>query len=232
MKSYQIIVYLTNLAFKGVVKSLSSMPYTLEKLYQIDICKKTNVNRTENWMGLLTDDLTCEEPYIDYYVQQKMSNIMTTTNFRTDGVNILYIDHTLFNSIINYDGIVVEISDNDTGYDNEIAFLIFVISFTICVYLLKIFILKICSAINNYKYQKRYKIKTIKFRETLNFDCSCTICLDEFKEDFDVNVLNCNHIFHKQCINEWIETKTPELAKCPNCNKYIFESDINEPLIF
>ena len=39
MKSYQIIVYLTNLAFKGVVKSLSSMPYTLEKLYQIDICK-------------------------------------------------------------------------------------------------------------------------------------------------------------------------------------------------
>ncbi len=57
----------------------------------------------------------------------------------------------------------------------------------------------------------------------------CSICLDEinlenYKEKkTDLVFLNCSHVFHKDCINSWVETKvksytTPE---CPLCRDTI-----------
>ena len=47
-----------------------------------------------------------------------------------------------------------------------------------------------------------------------NFECS--ICFDIFKEDELLKQLNCKHIFHKECLSQWLLNEN----KCPSCNKY------------
>ena len=46
----------------------------------------------------------------------------------------------------------------------------------------------------------------------------CTICLEEFKVDKSiVSVTPCQHVFHFQCISNWL-TNNVVNPKCPNCN--------------
>jgi len=42
---------------------------------------------------------------------------------------------------------------------------------------------------------------------------SCTICLEEFKENVNVLTLPCYHIFHKECIKSWFKKDN----KCAIC---------------
>ena len=46
-----------------------------------------------------------------------------------------------------------------------------------------------------------------------NFECS--ICFDLFKENELLKQLKCNHIFHKECLSQWLLNEN----KCPICNK-------------
>ncbi|TNV81364.1 hypothetical protein FGO68_gene17283 [Halteria grandinella] len=46
----------------------------------------------------------------------------------------------------------------------------------------------------------------------------CPICLKEFQEDKYVSMTACNHIFHKECIIQWIKWKLPRPG-CPNCRQ-------------
>ena len=46
-----------------------------------------------------------------------------------------------------------------------------------------------------------------------NFECS--ICFDEFKENELLKQLRCKHIFHKECLSQWLLNE----KKCPICNK-------------
>lgn len=51
--------------------------------------------------------------------------------------------------------------------------------------------------------------------ETLLSDSiSCNICLEELKKDESLVRLNCSHIYHQDCIKEWL---TKQSTKCPNC---------------
>ena len=45
----------------------------------------------------------------------------------------------------------------------------------------------------------------------------CSICLVDFQNEDDVALLNCNHLFHKTCIDEWCARK----PDCPNCREKI-----------
>jgi hypothetical protein len=42
----------------------------------------------------------------------------------------------------------------------------------------------------------------------------CTVCLDEYEEGDEIRELECEHAFHKTCIDEWLTTKR---ACCPCC---------------
>ena len=48
-------------------------------------------------------------------------------------------------------------------------------------------------------------------------EITCLVCLSEFIADDDIITLDCNHIFHKKCISEWVKYKT----ECPHCRDTI-----------
>ena len=45
-------------------------------------------------------------------------------------------------------------------------------------------------------------------------DPTCTICLCEFEEGEDMTTLPCLHLFHKECLEQWLREK----GTCPMCN--------------
>jgi len=51
---------------------------------------------------------------------------------------------------------------------------------------------------------------------------SCSICLDIIKNEGQK--LNCNHIFHKECIEKWFERG----HQCPLCRKSKFDISLEE----
>ena len=44
-------------------------------------------------------------------------------------------------------------------------------------------------------------------------DESCSICLEEFKTGDNIKKLNCTHIFHKECLEPWLNNN----INCPMC---------------
>jgi hypothetical protein len=44
----------------------------------------------------------------------------------------------------------------------------------------------------------------------------CTICQDEFRENDTIRLLSCEHIFHTDCVDNWL---TKHSHKCPCCRK-------------
>jgi len=64
---------------------------------------------------------------------------------------------------------------------------------------------------------KNILIKTFKLENNESNDNSCSICLNNYKKEELVSVLNCNHKFHTECIKKWFDNKT----NCPYCRKDI-----------
>ena len=57
-----------------------------------------------------------------------------------------------------------------------------------------------------------------------NYENECIICLEEFNENRNIVILDCNHKFHEKCINDWfcynITTRKKDFYQyngCPNC---------------
>ena len=89
---------------------------------------------------------------------------------------------------------------------------------------------------NNYESNKKYKpkkenkkydikknslidqIETIKYNidDTTFFQCG--ICMDTFAENEKVKKLPCDHIFHTECMSQWIQAQ----KTCPFCAQAIF----------
>jgi len=49
---------------------------------------------------------------------------------------------------------------------------------------------------------------------------TCSICLGDFKEEIVIKLPICNHLFHKECLREWLEGH----KECPNCRADIKEN--------
>ena len=48
---------------------------------------------------------------------------------------------------------------------------------------------------------------------------TCTICIEDIHAGNRIKTLECKHVFHKNCINKWLKTK----STCPNCNADVYE---------
>ncbi|XP_058804281.1 uncharacterized protein LOC131671683 isoform X2 [Phymastichus coffea] len=67
-------------------------------------------------------------------------------------------------------------------------------------------------SIENHTFPHKYKrVKTVEINEDA-ID-KCTICLSEFEENEDVRRLPCMHLFHENCVDQWLCTN----SCCPIC---------------
>ncbi|KAI3991507.1 hypothetical protein MKX01_006809 [Papaver californicum] len=67
--------------------------------------------------------------------------------------------------------------------------------------------------------QLRKKIPSIPFSSLINGDTrselhDCTVCLNRFQPDSEVNHLSCGHFFHKDCLEKWLDYWN---ITCPLC---------------
>lgn len=60
-------------------------------------------------------------------------------------------------------------------------------------------------------------IKYVDCEDKNNYDVKCTICLDEFEDESNISLPECRHIFHTDCIKEWVRYK----KECPVCRNEI-----------
>jgi len=114
-----------------------------------------------------------------------------------------------------------EYHNNSTLTDLEIQLMIPILIFSSC-FMPIYYCFKVC---NIYKYCKT-KIRTSSLTEILIEDLSenCSICLEKYKKNEKCIRLNCSHIFHKQCLNEWFKNKInkSEELNCPLCRNNFF----------
>jgi hypothetical protein len=70
------------------------------------------------------------------------------------------------------------------------------------------------SIINNDNSKIIEKVKkNIVSLEEIDKSSICSICLEDFNSEKDISILDCKHIYHMDCIIEWIN-KDPS---CPLC---------------
>ncbi|XP_038883588.1 E3 ubiquitin-protein ligase RHA2B-like [Benincasa hispida] len=69
------------------------------------------------------------------------------------------------------------------------------------------------------------KNPTIRFSNKLTSSIAdqCAVCLSEFEEGEKVRKLQCNHTFHKDCLDNWLKLC---FATCPLCRSKVLPDDI------
>uniref|UniRef100_A0A182K899 RING-type E3 ubiquitin transferase n=2 Tax=Pyretophorus TaxID=44537 RepID=A0A182K899_9DIPT len=66
--------------------------------------------------------------------------------------------------------------------------------------------------IETHTFPHKYK-RLRRASETDEDSEKCTICLSQFEIDNDVRRLPCMHLFHKDCVDQWLVTN----KHCPIC---------------
>ncbi|XP_044491458.1 E3 ubiquitin-protein ligase RHA2B-like [Mangifera indica] len=51
----------------------------------------------------------------------------------------------------------------------------------------------------------------------------CLVCLSDFEDGDKVRKLNCNHTFHKDCLDKWLQQY---LATCPLCRTKVLPDEV------
>jgi hypothetical protein len=78
---------------------------------------------------------------------------------------------------------------------------------------------KKCADIHTSDYMKHVSIKDI------DKDAECAICYSLYSKNNKPIKIGCQHVYHKSCIDTWIESKHDENATCPLCRASIRECD-------
>ncbi|CAF3455971.1 unnamed protein product [Rotaria sp. Silwood1] len=66
-------------------------------------------------------------------------------------------------------------------------------------------------------------IETHRLNKDDELQEECSICLSTMDRKRKCSILPCNHIFHTECIHNWIDTDEETSFQCPICRNPIFE---------
>ena len=130
-----------------------------------------------------------------------------------DKPNIMYFnnphqDHVIYNSSI------ADNIDEDTLFEiklmmGSILFCSFFVqcanSWDICG--------RLDGCVRNWRFNRHLKEYLLKSETAVSTE-DCSICLEPYQENDKIVQLTCNHIFHKNCIREWLQNKQ---NNCPLC---------------
>ncbi|CAE6474436.1 unnamed protein product [Rhizoctonia solani] len=63
---------------------------------------------------------------------------------------------------------------------------------------------------------KGAQVKELAETKAVTENCTerCLICLDDYEDDDDLRIMNCKHMFHKACVDHWMEVGR---NNCPAC---------------
>ena len=83
-------------------------------------------------------------------------------------------------------------------------------------------------SLNHYKTQEKKPNIKLDVKSQLatsdHKDNTCAICKSDFEVDENITLLSCDHIFHTDCIAEWVKYK----SECPVCRSKIETTDTTE----
>jgi hypothetical protein len=69
-------------------------------------------------------------------------------------------------------------------------------------------------------YQQQEKVTITIIGETIQTEENCSICLDPLNNT-EVYKTKCSHIFHLECIKNYVNSNQFNEVKCPNCRELI-----------
>ena len=110
-----------------------------------------------------------------------------------------------------------------------IAFIIFI---AICVYIKDKITKKYnkcCNGRNNPKIVVESIVNPVFIKKintnNLSEEANCCICLDEINDTQEYVSLHCGHVFHQECLMEWIKTQQNSRhdSNCPLCRECIIK---------
>ena len=120
-----------------------------------------------------------------------------------------YTDLQIYNNTNN--------SSKDDITNNIFIVIIFLfVSYTLfkCFYF---FYLKKKNNITDIDVQKYLNELETEKEQQINFECP--ICLETLDDDENLHIIQCNHAYHKECLEKWIQTSVKNrYYKCPLCN--------------
>ncbi|KAK7273467.1 hypothetical protein RIF29_14517 [Crotalaria pallida] len=71
----------------------------------------------------------------------------------------------------------------------------------------------------------RSRTPTLRFESACGFEQpehECSVCLVQFEPDSEINRLSCGHIFHKVCLEKWLDYWN---ITCPLCRTPLMPED-------
>ncbi|KAL2493625.1 putative E3 ubiquitin-protein ligase [Forsythia ovata] len=79
-------------------------------------------------------------------------------------------------------------------------------------------------------YMEEFRSRTPAIRYDSMFICDCpkqecSVCLTEFKPNQEINHLSCGHVFHKLCLEKWLNYWN---VTCPLCRNYMMPQALEE----
>lgn len=202
---------------------------------------KENANIRAN--ELLSNALNVFEEKIDIEMYEKINQIYLNFVYsiynRNDFSEVIdYIYITLHKEFYSYEEITEQLFGYSYFYDNRVFKDFEKLKMTVLKQLIKIFLNVeknkfFRNIIDERQEQNRVKL-ILPTEEIEKLDCfvytdyslemqknnkQCSICLDDFEMTSNCKSLKCNHIFHSNCVSEWLSTYS---HKCPICRN---ESD-------
>ncbi|KAL8474067.1 hypothetical protein ACS0TY_030787 [Phlomoides rotata] len=79
-------------------------------------------------------------------------------------------------------------------------------------------------------YMEEFRTRTPSMQYESVFVCGCpkqecSICLNEFNPKAEINQLSCGHVFHKSCLEKWLNYWN---TTCPLCRNYMVPQEFEE----
>lgn len=203
MSSWLILLCVLNFISLSPKCIILTRVFELDNNYQIvsiaDLNEAKNVLRFDIWEKLVVTKI--------YYLNQVLSNCILFTYIF--GIFLFFLEWKEFG--------LFKACQNDVFLKRSCFFLI--IGLIIKFILSNKNVFKIIHDNNNILNKKIIKtnLSIDEFEKLKKNDQNmCVICLLEYKCHDEVTFMDCKHLFHFECLQNWLKIK----KKCPFCNKF------------